>query len=114
MEHYIQSTAGVGNQCDSNEINACHLMILEIWQLYEIWKFSAISVSYIVSLICINHIGLTMNERNKTIIKLYICLQNKIRKLDHLLIGGYQSSSIFRNAAFNQSIGIRNFVMKYA
>ena len=55
-----------------------------------------------------------MKEWNKIIIKLLIVLQNKIHKPDQLLIGWYQSSgSISRNAVFMQSIGLRNFAMKY-
>ena len=65
----------------------------EYWQLFEIWKFSNIFIIYIVSFICINHIGLMVNEWNKTIIKSH--LQNKIHKPDQLLIGGYQRSDLF-------------------
>ena len=83
----------------------------EFWQLFEIGKFSDIFIIYIVSFICINHIGLMVNEWNKTIIKLN--LQNKIHKANQLLIGGYQSISlIFRNAVFMQSIGPRNFIIR--
>ena len=83
----------------------------EYWQLFEIWKFSNIFIIYIVSFIYINHIGLMVNEWNKTIIKSH--LQNKIHKPDQLLIGGYQRSGlILRIAVFMQNIGPRNFVIK--
>ena len=77
------------------------------FELFEIWKFSNISIIYIVSFLCINHIGLMVNEWNK------LNLQNKIHKPDQLLIGGYRKSGlIFRIAVFIQSTGPRNFVIK--
>ena len=106
--HCVWSTSDVGKQCDCKQIIAHQINhVCEFWQLFEIWKFSDIFIIYIVSFICINHIGLMVIEWNK------LNLQNKIHRPDQLLIGGYRRGGlIFRIAVFMQSTGPRNCVIK--
>ena len=98
-------TTSDAHPMSENSVTASKLLLViysmyGFWQLFEIWKFSIIFIVYIVSFICINHIGLMVNEWNK------LNLQNKIHKPDQLLIGGYRRGGlIFRIAVFMQITG---------